>query len=125
FLARETGGRQGRVASYSLRRYDAGVALRHRTRDLEIFHELVVADAYHPPAPVIGLMTTLRRPVILDLGANIGLFGVMSRAWWPAAQVIAYEPDRNNLEVLEHCRRLAGAEQAWRIVPAFAANENG
>src|SRR5437588_690120 len=64
FLARETGGRQGRVASYSLRRYDAGVALRHRTRDLEIFHELVVADAYHPPAPVIGLMTTLRRPVI-------------------------------------------------------------
>ena len=61
---------RGRIRSWPLR--DGGtVTLMHR-RDLEAFHELMVAGEYEPPAE---LRARLAAPAtILDLGGNIGMF---------------------------------------------------
>ncbi len=125
FCARETLGRQGHVAAYRVRGTRARIVLRHRTRDLEIFHELIVADAYRPPAPVVELMARISEPRIVDLGANIGLFGVRALSRWPAATLTAYEPDPENVKLLERCIALNGAQDRWRFIAAFAATRSG
>jgi FkbM family methyltransferase len=38
---------------------------------------------------------------IVDGGANIGMFSILAHAYFPAAKIICYEPDRNNLAQLE------------------------
>lgn len=86
---------RGRVRSWSLR--DGGrVTLMHR-RDLEAFHELMVAGEYEPPQ---ALEARLSRPrCILDLGGNIGMFAHWAHRRWPDAHITSFEPDPDNLAV--------------------------
>lgn len=125
FCVRELFGRPGRVAGYRLRGSGSHVVLRHRTRDIEIFHELIVADAYRPPAAVDTLTSAIHELRIVDLGANIGLFGVRALTRWPKATLTAYEPEPENLRLLERCIALNDAQERWRVVAAFAATSPG
>ena len=86
---------RGRVRSWPLR--DGGtITLMHR-RDLEAFHELMVAGEYEPPH---ALESRLARPEhVLDLGGNIGMFAHWAHRRWPAAQITSFEPDPDNLAV--------------------------
>jgi FkbM family methyltransferase len=86
---------RGRVRSWKLR--DGGtVTLMHR-RDLEAFHELMVAGEYEPPR---ALASRLTRPTrILDLGGNIGMFAHWAHRRWPDARITSFEPDPDNLAV--------------------------
>lgn len=86
---------RGRVRSWSLR--DGGtVTLMHR-RDLEAFHELMVAGEYEPPT---SLESRLASPgCILDIGGNIGMFAHWAHRRWPEATITSFEPDPENLSV--------------------------
>jgi FkbM family methyltransferase len=41
-----------------------------------------------------------RPPLIIDLGANVGLSSVLLARTWPSATVVAVEPDENNFRML-------------------------
>lgn len=57
----------------------------------------VLAGEYGLPP---GFELTIERPVVLDLGANVGAFTHWAKAKWPRAVVYAYEPLPENFGAL-------------------------
>lgn len=100
------------------RRYRIGngqVLIRHRSRDVAVVNEIFGADPpYEPPATVaIG---HLSRPLrIVDLGGNIGLFGVRCFARWPVQSLLSFEPDPANASLLRRVRDLNGWGDRWEV----------
>lgn len=109
---------RGRIRTWSLR--DGGtITLMHR-RDLEAFHELMVAGEYEPPAELWDRLAAPR--TILDLGGNIGMFAHWAHRRWPHATITSFEPDPDNLRVFR-----AGLDEDSRIelVEAAAMTTSG
>lgn len=109
--------------SYRLRRGGGRIALRHCSADAvtlgEVFHD---AD-YEPIAEVAPLLD--ESPTILDLGANIGLFGAFAAQRWPHSRITAYEPDPANAAVHRATLALHGLAERWRLVEAAAGVQAG
>jgi FkbM family methyltransferase len=124
FAAAELFGPRGRLRVHEI---DAGsVVLRHRTRDIDVFDEIFVGNrAYEPPSPVAIHFRDRPPARVLDLGGNVGLFGVDALARWPAATLTSVEPDAENLPLLGRCVEVNEATARWRIIPACAASQAG
>ncbi len=125
FVVRELRGRGG-VFRYELRSSGFPVYLRHSTADVDVLHEVFYARHYDIPEPVASFLEGLDRPPeIVDLGANIGLFGVQMLARFPGARITAFEPDRSNAQL--HRRAIGenpdGAN--WQLQEAAASNRDG
>jgi FkbM family methyltransferase len=58
------------------------------------FHEIMVRKAYHFPSEKSN-------PVIFDCGSNVGLSLYAYRQQYPAARIVAFEPDPKVFELLE------------------------
>jgi FkbM family methyltransferase len=122
FAAREGLHRRGCFV-YSLRESGLRVAIRHRTGDVvtlgEVFHE----HDYRPPPDVEQRLARVER--IVDLGANIGLFGAFAAARWREAEIVAFEPDPANAVV--HARTIAanGLQSRWTLVQSAAGSISG
>lgn len=85
------------------------VKIRSHTTDISVLGELVVSDGYE----IVRLLK--RQPeVIVDLGANTGLAARWLQNTWPAARLVAVEPEPENVAVL--C--FNAAERAITVVPA-------
>ncbi len=112
------------VRSYRVRNFDCEISLRHGTRDVPLFYDVIVQRHYELPhgvvreAPPGGVR-------VVDLGANIGLFAAFVASRAPVTSVVAYEPDPDNLDLLRsnlsRCPRIG----AWRIVEACAGASDG
>jgi FkbM family methyltransferase len=61
-------------------------------------------------------------PLIIDLGANVGFSAVYFHLAWPAARIVAVEPDRANLERL---RGNVDGIGAIEVVAAAIASHDG
>jgi len=73
---------------------------------------LVLANAY---GRVLDYLRGLPgRPIVLDLGANIGIFSLLAAAAHKDARVFAYEPAPPNLRMF-HLNRLANSTLSDRI----------
>jgi FkbM family methyltransferase len=122
FVARELLRRRG-LALYRLRGGAASVGVRHRTGDVvtlgEVFHE----HDYEPPSAVDALLGPT--PRILDLGANVGMFGAFALQRWPAATIRGYEPDPDNASVHERVIAVNDAGARWSLEQAAAGATNG
>ncbi len=114
------------VAPYRLRSSGRRVYVRHRTPDVPTLDEVFYTRVYELPAPVAtALRARGRPPEVVDLGANIGLFGVFVLERFPHASITAFEPDRWNAAILRQCARANGASATWRLVEAAASNRSG
>jgi FkbM family methyltransferase len=126
FLAGELHGgtRSYALASHPGHRF----VVRHRTRDVDILRELFQPPgAYEPPheaADVLRRISTLRPLRVLDLGANVGLFGVDAFARYPQAEVTSYEPDPGNFPLLARCAGL-NPDENWTVVEACVGVADG
>ena len=127
FVARELQG--GTTGRYRLRGSGLTVHVRHRTGDVVILNKIFtrgdVLNSYQPPAEVAAALDALAAPRILDVGANIGLFGVFALGRWPGARITAFEPDPSNRHVL--CQTVAANDDGrrWTVVAAAVANAVG
>ncbi len=126
FIAREL---LGGVASYHLAAAPGHrVVLRHRTRDMEIFDEIFrpppMYELPHGAATALAAVAAQRPIRILDLGGNIGLFGVDALVRYPSAEVTSYEPDPANLEILRRAVE-ANSGRRWTVVEACALASGG
>jgi FkbM family methyltransferase len=109
---------------YQLRDGGGRVCLRHHSGDIDIFRKFYAYGYYDLPEEVTARLDALGRPLsVLDLGANIGLFEVFTRARLPIGRAVCFEPDPANGAVLERVRDANGA--AWEIVKACASNSDG
>ena len=70
------------------------VSLRKATSDVYVFYQVFLYNEYD-----IKFKTTPR--VIIDGGANIGLFTVKMKAEFPDAKIICVEPDKSNFQQLQ------------------------
>jgi FkbM family methyltransferase len=99
FLVRELRARAPRAAALYRLRIDPAirVAVRHGTGDVVTLSEVFHNRDYEPPAIVEAALNSLGPSLrVLDLGANVGMFGAWAHHRWPGAQVTAYEPDPDN-----------------------------
>jgi FkbM family methyltransferase len=122
FVVRELLRRPG-LFRYRLRESDRPVFLRHGTSDAPALDEVFYRREYEPPAHVLPRLG--EAPRVVDLGANIGLFGVFALERLGAAAVVAVEPLPENLAVLRRCAAANGGESLWEIVEAAATTQNG
>jgi FkbM family methyltransferase len=73
--------------------------VRGGTQDWDVISELILANAY---GRALDYLRTLQgQPIVLDLGANIGVFSLLAAAAHEKARVFAYEPGPANLRMIE------------------------
>jgi FkbM family methyltransferase len=112
------------VRKYHLRRGGRPVLLRHGTIDVWTFYEMFARRVYEPPAAVAAALERADAPHVVDLGANIGMFGLDVFTRYPRARVTAYEPDAGNAAIHRRLVEL-NAAPGWRLVEACAGPEDG
>ncbi|MGH2803765.1 MAG: FkbM family methyltransferase, partial [Thermoleophilaceae bacterium] len=108
-------------ATYRLQGADVVVTVRHGTPDLFTLDQTFHQGHLEPPAEIAAVLARKTRPLtVVDLGANIGMFGAFVLQRFPVERMIAFEPDPGNVGVLRETIRANGREQDWRVVPACA-----
>jgi FkbM family methyltransferase len=118
--------RRSVVRVYRLRESGVAVAVRHHTGDVLVLDEIFSQREYDPPPAAAELLSALpSSPRVVDLGANIGLFGAWVLGRFPEATIAAVEADPANAAV--HRRAIAAnrLEGRWRLLQAFAATAPG
>src|ERR1700684_970185 len=113
------------VRRHQLRGSGMTVALRHCTRDVDILNEIFSVGCYAPPVEVARRLDALESPAIMDLGANIGLFGLYMLGRWPNSRVVGFEPDPANAELLDRTIAANGLTNRWCTVGAACSNRDG
>jgi FkbM family methyltransferase len=118
FLARHAG--PPAAGTYRLRSTGAAVRLRTRTRDAAVLNEIFGSrPVYAPPEH----MPAFDGPIsVLDLGGNIGLFGLYALQRWDVATMRSYEPDVDNYRLLTET---AAQRPGWEAVPVAVGNAPG
>lgn len=85
------------------------VALREHTTDWSTFKEIYIRQSYRIDymahavalrAAYAQILAQQRTPLILDIGANIGLASVYFHQEYPEADIVAVEPAPTNVEML-------------------------
>lgn len=122
FFVREVLRPRG-IRCYHVRENGIQVALRHSAHDSATLAEVFYRHDYHPPQDVADAIGEPR--TIVDLGANIGLFGAFAAPYWPQSTIVGYEADPANTAVHERTILANGLEDRWRVVCAAAGSRNG
>ncbi|MBS1731183.1 MAG: FkbM family methyltransferase [Bacteroidetes bacterium] len=70
------------------------ICLRKNTTDKAVFDQVFLSQEYHFNVPFTP-------QVIVDAGANIGLFSILMKNKFPSATIISIEPDKENFEFMK------------------------
>ena len=108
---------------YRVRENGYRVAVRHSRAAVVILGEVFNRHCYQPSADVEQLLPLA--PTILDLGGNIGLFGLFAASRWPEAQIVAFEPDPDNAALHKMTIDANDLTGRWQLVQAAASNHDG
>ena len=118
--------RSRRVGRYRVRDSDVVVHIRHGTVDVMTLDEIFRCGHYDLPPPVAEALRSVPRPLrVVDLGANIGLFGAYIKSLFPDAVITAFEPHPENAGVLRRSIEANGGEEDWRLIEACADVRDG
>jgi FkbM family methyltransferase len=125
FTAREL--RRSRSAHvYRIRENALRVLLAHGTPDVLTLDQAFHQHVYEPPPGALAALQSLDRPLrALDLGANIGLWGLWLHGRLAVERVTGLEPDPEN--AAKHARQIAlnRLESSWDLVQAAATCTEG
>ena len=124
FAAADLLGLHG-LRRYHLRSGGRPVLLRHGTVDLWTFVEIFARRLYEPPAVVAEALRRAESPLVVDMGANIGMFGLDVLTRHPGARIMAYEPDAENAAIHRRLVGLNAAGERWSLVEACAGARDG
>jgi FkbM family methyltransferase len=108
--------------------FEATVSMRRRTTDLHTFRQIFVKRDYDLARLARGpeiercyaAIAGRGAPLILDLGANIGLASLYFAKHWPKARIIAVEPAAGNYALM--CDNVAGHDTIRPVHAAVAAD---
>jgi FkbM family methyltransferase len=101
------------------------ITVRCGTRDRDILREIFVDREYALPPRVDEILSVTTAPRVVDLGANIGLYGLWVLSRWPGARIHSFEPDPDNLAILDRNVTDAGVGSRWTVTRACAAPDAG
>ena len=111
FCYRKNGTRDGMdrlTVTNSLNDRSSAISLRSATSDWFTFDQIFIHEDYNLKAlkrypefeALYAKYSAEGAPLILDLGANIGLSSVYFHHVWPASKIVAVEPSDDNFAVL-------------------------
>lgn len=107
-------------ASYSVQ--GAKFSTEHRGIDGRTFEEIFVERLYNLPE-ALGHMIPNGPITVLDLGGNVGYFGLWAQVTWRPERLIAFEPDPANAHRYRELKTTNSFD--WEIIEAYAATEDG
>jgi FkbM family methyltransferase len=113
------------VASYRLRKSEVSIVVRHHTPDVLALDEVFSQQEYAPPEAIEKELRGIMPLRVVDLGANIGLFGAWVLSRYPNAQVVAIEADSGNAAVHERAQGENDLGERWTLTHAVAATKAG
>jgi FkbM family methyltransferase len=88
--------------------------------------EIFSQREYDLPQPVELALAKASEPLlVVDLGANVGLFGAWILGRFPNARILAVEADPESAAVHRMTIEGNGLSDRWRLVEAFAGTEQG
>lgn len=122
FLLREL-LHSSKTSVYVLRENGLRIAIRHGTGDVVTLGEVFHDRTYQPMDQVASNLRETQN--ILDLGANIGMFGAFAATRWSGAHIVAYEPDPDNATVHERFIAENRLENRLTLVRAAAGPRTG
>lgn len=99
--------------------------IRHNWIDAWIVEEIFARGTYEPPAEIAPRLSPGSELRVLDLGGNIGLFGLFALRRWPSSSVTTFEPDPANLDALRRNHEESGRQERWTLIEKAAAAEDG
>jgi FkbM family methyltransferase len=111
---------------YRIRASGLRVLIAHGTPDVLTLDQAFYQDVYEPPAAASAKLDGLGRPLrAIDLGANIGMWGLWMHGRFPVARLTALEPDPEN--AIKHRRQIAlnGLDGKWELLQAAATCTDG
>jgi FkbM family methyltransferase len=92
-----------------------------RQADSYAIREIVIEEEYAFLKPILENIPV---PVVIDMGANIGLFSLYVFALQPRAKVVAFEPARGTFDILARNQRL-NPDLSWDIQRYAGWGEDG
>ncbi|MEP7374238.1 MAG: FkbM family methyltransferase [Chitinophagaceae bacterium] len=84
----------GRLSKITVPGIKAPIFLRKDTTDVAMFDQVFLHDDYK-------IDFSFEPKVIVDAGANVGLFSILMKNRFPEAKIICIEPNKENCEVLK------------------------
>lgn len=72
------------------------LSIRNNSSDVFVIKEIFINKCYSLPVPY-----GVKEPVILDIGANIGIASLFFYSYYPDATIHAFEPQKENFELLK------------------------
>jgi FkbM family methyltransferase len=110
------------IYTYRLRDSGTRVWLRHPV-DSWTFGDVILRRVYELPHEVRAAIPA--SPSVLDLGANVGLFGVFAFQELPGCTITGYEPDPGNSSVLQRTLATELRHGRYKLVQAAAGIHDG
>jgi FkbM family methyltransferase len=120
FTIRELrGARSSHV--YRIRESGLRALITHGTPDVLTLDQAFYQRVYEPPETVAAALESGGRPLrAVDLGANIGIWGLWLHGRFRVRHLTAVEPDPANAAKHRRQIELNGLEQSWDLVQAAA-----
>jgi FkbM family methyltransferase len=114
----------GRVGYLQRHRLHDGRRLwvRHGTADTFTVAEVLARSDYAIPAEARNLVPP--RPKVLDLGGNIGMFGIRALRDFGPSRITAIEADRFNADILRRNAHEQRGFVEWQVIEGFAATSD-
>lgn len=125
FMAREL-RKAGSTHVYRVRTSGLRVQIAHHTPDVLTLDQAFYQHVYEPPPAALARLQGDGEGLrALDLGANVGIWGLWLHGRLPVKRLVALEPDPEN--AAKHRRQIAlnGFAHSWELVQAAATVEDG
>jgi FkbM family methyltransferase len=111
---------------YRLRENDLRVLIAHGTADAHALDQAFYQRAHEPSPGALAALQSIGRPLhALDLGANVGLWGLWLCGRFPVGRLIGLEPDPDNVERHNRQIELNGLRGVWEVLEAAAVTADG
>jgi FkbM family methyltransferase len=124
FAAREWRG--SNPAVYRVRENGMRVLIAHRTPDVHALDQAFYRHAHDPPPAALAALEGLRHPIrALDVGANVGMWGLWLHGRFAVAHITGLEPDPENAARHRRQIQLNCLEHSWEVVEKAATVSDG
>ena len=105
---------------YTLRRSGRTLFVRHPMADALVVYEVINRRMYLPPPQVERVLRAVESPRIVDLGAHIGASTLLLLERFPAAHVVAVEPQPQTAALLRRMVEVNGLGEQCTVREAAA-----